>query len=233
MTPVMNDFLNLCTHDSPVYAKNLQVIKDTCSRLNIPLALEKIEGPSQSLTFSRITLDITLMQALLPDNKLNQLRNEVAAWLFCKKEVKRLILSIGLLQHATKAVRQGEHLALECIKQQLNLKVVPHYKTYCRLLVRLEIVALLCRPLEWYHPRVLYCFRCIRFLGGRSVFGFQWMQLAWPKEYTQKDIVAKELLPIVSSCAVWDHYCQAAMWNSNVIPSRLWTQSTSVHFRSP
>ena len=69
--------------------------------------------------------------------------------------------------------------------------------------------------------------------GGKSVFGFQWMQLAWPKEYTQKDIVAKELLPIVSSCAVWDHYCQAAMWNSNVIPSRLWTQSTSVHFRSP
>ena len=197
MTPVMNDFLNLCTHDSPMYANNLQVIKDTCSRLGIPIALEKIEGPSQSLTFLRITLDIMLMQALLPDNKLNQLRNKVAAWLSCKKEAKRLILSVGLLQHATKAVRQGEHLAPGCIKQQLTLKVVSHYKTYCRLLVRLEIVALLRRPLEWYHPRVLYCYRCIRFLGVVEQYldsnGCNWhgqrvythRRISWQRNYYQ------------------------------------------------
>ena len=133
-----------------MYANNLQVIKGTSSRLGIPLVLEKIEGPAESLTFLRITLDIMLMQALLPDDKLNQLRNEIAAWLSCKKEVKRLILSVGLLQHATKAVRQGEHLAPGCIKQQLTLKVFPHYKTYYQLLIRVEMVALLCHLLESY-----------------------------------------------------------------------------------
>ena len=150
MTPVMNYFLNICTHDSPVYANNLQVIKDTCSRLGIPLAQEKVEGPSQSLTFLRITLDINLMQALQPDDKLSQLHNEVAAWLSHKKEAKRLILSVGLLQHATKVVTHVEHLAPGCIKQQLTLKVVPHNKIYCQLLVRLEVVVLLRHQLEWY-----------------------------------------------------------------------------------
>jgi len=54
-----------------VCANNLQTIKDTCSKLGIPLALEKIEGPSQCLTFLEITLDAQLMQARLPDDKLS------------------------------------------------------------------------------------------------------------------------------------------------------------------
>ena len=186
----MNDFLNIWPHDSPVYANNLQVIKDTCSRLGI---LENIEGPSQSLTILRITLDIMLMQALLPDDKLNQIRNEVAAWLSCKKEAKRLILFVDLLQHATKAVRQGEHLAPGCIKQQLNLKVVPHCKTYCRLLVRLEMVALICHPCTGIVSvfSIPDYFIASDASGFWAVFGFQWMQLAWPKDYAQKDIMAK------------------------------------------
>ena len=57
--------------DSSVCANNLQTIKDTCSKLGIPLALEKIEGPSQCLTFLEITLDAQLMQARLPDDKLS------------------------------------------------------------------------------------------------------------------------------------------------------------------
>ena len=54
VTPVLNyldDFLTISPQDSPLCASNLQRIKDTCSLLGIPLALEKVEGPSQSLTF--------------------------------------------------------------------------------------------------------------------------------------------------------------------------------------
>jgi len=49
--------------------------------LGIPLALEKVEGPSQCLTFLGITLDTKLMLARLPDDKLFQIRSQVAAWL--------------------------------------------------------------------------------------------------------------------------------------------------------
>jgi len=60
VAPVMDypdDFLTMGPCDSSVCANNLQIIKDTCCRLGIPLSLENIEGPSQCLTFLGITLD--------------------------------------------------------------------------------------------------------------------------------------------------------------------------------
>jgi len=39
--------------------------------------------------------------------------------------------------------------------------------------------------------------------GCGAVFGSQWMHLAWSMDWAQRDIMAKELLPIVLSCAVW------------------------------
>ena len=39
--------------------------------------------------------------------------------------------------------------------------------------------------------------------GCGAVFGTQWMQLAWSADWAQRDIMAKELLPIVLSCVVW------------------------------
>jgi len=102
VTPVIDDFLTMGPHDSSVCANNLQKIKDTCSKQGIPLALEKIERPSQCLTFLGITLDTQLMQARLPNDKLSQMCSDVAAWLTRKNATKRQILSlVGLLQHAT------------------------------------------------------------------------------------------------------------------------------------
>ena len=49
--------------------------------LGIPLALEKVEGPSDSLTFLGITLDAQSMQACLPDNKVQRIHQQVGAWL--------------------------------------------------------------------------------------------------------------------------------------------------------
>jgi len=92
VTPFMHyldDCLTMGPCDFSVCANNLQIIKDTCSRLGIPLALEKIEGLSQFLTFLGITLDTKLMQARLPDDKLSRLHNEATAWLFHKNVTKR------------------------------------------------------------------------------------------------------------------------------------------------
>ena len=47
--------------------------------LGIPLALEKVEGPSQYLTFLGVTLDSQFMLARLPDEKLYRIRNQGAA----------------------------------------------------------------------------------------------------------------------------------------------------------
>lgn len=90
VTPVLHyldDFLTMGPPQSPTCSNNLTVIKDICSMLGIPLALEKVEGPSDRLTFLGITLDTRSMQARLPDDKLQWIQ-QVGAWLLQKKPQK-------------------------------------------------------------------------------------------------------------------------------------------------
>jgi len=70
--------------------------------------LEKVEGPTQSLTFLGIVLDTKNMEACLPHEKLQRIWEQVAAWLVKCKATKRQLLSlVGLLQYATKVVKPG------------------------------------------------------------------------------------------------------------------------------
>ena len=39
--------------------------------------------------------------------------------------------------------------------------------------------------------------------GCGAVFRTQWMQLAWCNEWSRMDIMTKEFVPIVLSCAIW------------------------------
>ena len=72
--------------------------------------------------------------------------------------------------------------------------------------------------LQWWHLFVI-CWNRVSFFdcslpihkihtdasgswGCGAVFGTQWMQLAWSNEWVQMDIMAKELVSIVLSCAV-------------------------------
>jgi len=80
-------------------------IKEICTQLGIPLALDKVEGPSTSLTFLVIILDTERMEARLPKEKLVRIRHQLEEWQGKKKATKKQILS--LLQHATKVVRPG------------------------------------------------------------------------------------------------------------------------------
>ncbi|XP_065884002.1 uncharacterized protein [Dysidea avara] len=162
VTPAMyylDDFLTLGPPDSPLCANNLQKIKDTCSSLGIPLALDKIEGPSQHLTFLGITLDTELMQARLPEDKLSRLRNQVKAWLSRKKATKREILSlIGLLQHATKVVIPGRTFVSRMYKAAARLKRLSHST---------RLTAGFRSDLRWWHL-FASCWNGISFLDNSS-----------------------------------------------------------------
>ena len=46
--------------------RNLDIIKAVCYYLGVPLAIEKVEGPSMSLTFLGIVLDTKRMEAQTP-----------------------------------------------------------------------------------------------------------------------------------------------------------------------
>ena len=104
----LDDFLTMGSASSTACQQNLITFQYICHELGIPLAIEKVEGPSTSLTFLGIVIDTSRMEIRLPNDKLQRIQNELSSWLRKKKATKKEILSlVGLLQHATKVVRCG------------------------------------------------------------------------------------------------------------------------------
>ena len=186
-----------------------------CLQLGIPLALEKLEGPSQSLTFLGIVLDTQSMEARVPDDKLLRIRTQLAAWLGKQKATKREILSlVGLLQHTTKVVKSGRTSFSRMYSSAAKLREL-HYYTKLTKGFRSD--------LHWWHVFV-NSWNGISFLESihsRTVADYyiatvasgswgcggwfieHWFQYAWPPDWSSINIMAKELVPIVLSCAVW------------------------------
>ena len=211
----LEDFLTLGPPGSSTCAHNLATIKEVCSTLGIPLALEKVEGPSHSLTFLGITLDTQEMMAHLPADKLQRIRSLLATWLRKRKATKREILSlVGLLQHATKVVKPGRTFVARMYSEAVRL---------CRLSFFTRLLKDFRSDLRWWHL-FMHAWNGISFLecsptprppdvyietdasgswGCGAQFNNLWFQLQWSTEWKPMDIMAKELVPIVLSCAVW------------------------------
>ena len=97
MSPVLHyldDFLINCSSMSPLCSIDPKMVTEVCLYLGIPLAVEKLEGPTESLTFLGIVLDVHHMEAHLLPAKLQYIHSEVAVWL--KREMAQKGLSCHL-----------------------------------------------------------------------------------------------------------------------------------------
>ena len=100
--------------------KELEGLLAPFGRLQVPVAAEKVEGPSTQLVFLEIEMDTSRMCLRLPSKKLDNLRTMVADWLPKKSCLIRDLQSlVGKLQHASKVVRPGRtflHRMFELLK---------------------------------------------------------------------------------------------------------------------
>ena len=210
----LDDFLIISPAMSPSCSDNLQIIREVCSHLGIPLAVEKIEGPSEILTFLGITLDTHSLEARLPPSKLQRIRNEVKVWLKKKNATKKSILSlVGLLQHATKVVKPGRTFVSRMYATAAKMRKLSH-----RTRLTMEFKS----DLRWWDlfitswNGISFLYRCQETSfdhqiwtdasgawGCGAQFGDQWFQFPWPLEWKPITIMAKELVPIIFSCSVW------------------------------
>ena len=104
----LDDFLTMGPPESTRCQQNLDIFLSLCAELGVPLAAEKLEGPTRSLSFLRIILDTKRMEIRLPTDKVTRINQLLTMWLPKKKATKRQILSlVGTLHHATKVIRPG------------------------------------------------------------------------------------------------------------------------------
>ena len=98
----LDDFLMMGPADSIICHENFSTIQRFCQELGIPLASDKLEGPSHPLNFLGIELDTVCMETRLPGDKLTRNHTLLSSQLTRKKATKRDILSlVGLFQHAS------------------------------------------------------------------------------------------------------------------------------------
>jgi len=211
----LDDFLLLGPAQSHVCLHNLNQLKLLCQNLGIPLALEKVSGPTTSLAFLGIVIDTVRMEARLPEDKLARIQQLLATWLTKKNATKREILSlVGHLQHAAKVIKSGRTFVSRMYATAAKVKELDFYTRLNRGFRS---------DLSWWHTFMVqwnglsllrYSTNLTTFhysiqtdasgsWGCGAVFQAQWLQLKWDRRWASMGIMAKELVPIVLATAVW------------------------------
>lgn len=101
----LDDYLTAGAPNSRECHNNLSSIMSSASSLGIPLAVEKVEGPSTVLSFLGIELDTLLLVARLPAEKVSALQDLLQSWSnkrVCRR--RELESLLGHLHHAAKVV---------------------------------------------------------------------------------------------------------------------------------
>ena len=186
------------------------------SKLGVPIAEEKLRGPTVSLTFLGIELDTSAMVRRLPQGKLTELQQLVVEWLPKKGcRVKELQSLAGKLQHACKVVRPGRTFLRRVFellrgvgKRQQFVRLNASFKSdlwwwHCYLdswngVAMMENCPSIDQEIHLYTDASGSC-------GCGAWWGVEWMQLQWPAGTEEWSIAYKELLPIVLACMVWGH----------------------------
>ena len=208
----LDDFLMFGPPDSPICQQNLNTFTQVCNELGIPLATEKLEGPSTSLTFLGIILDTHHMEIRLPMDKLQRIHQELSLWLPRKTATKRDILSlVGLLQHATKVVRSGRTFVARMYSTAAKLRELTFF-TRLNQDFRSDLFWWYTFIGSWNGLSILrnansdvpadFCIQtdASGSLGCGACWNHHWFQWSWSKEWETVGIMAKELVPIVLSC---------------------------------
>lgn len=211
----LDDFLFIGKGGSQECAHALQSALHLCNELGVGVSMNKLEGPSSSITFLGILLDTEKLELRLPEDKLGRLKIIIHEWRQRKSCTKRELLSLlGHLHHACQVVRPGRSFLRRMITLSKVAKKLHHY-------IRLN--AGFRSDLEWWAlflsdwngvgmmkdgtfttPDVVVTsdasgsWGC----GAFSSLGW-WFQCTWPDCWGSVHITCKELLPIVVACAIW------------------------------
>ena len=183
----------------------------------MPLAPEKTEGPSSTITFLGITIDTVKGELRLPAEKLTRLIHTVSDWLARRSCTRRELESlIGVLQHACKVIRPGRSFQRRAIAL-LNVTKHPHHHIRLNKEFRSDLrwwsvfsshwngAALLVSPCSDPSTAIFVTSDASGSWGCGAWSGPAWFQLEWDQSTSPKQIATKELIPILIAAVVWGH----------------------------
>jgi len=197
--------------------RTMEVFKETCLRLGMPLDPNKEEGPSTVLTFLGIEIDSVKLEVRLPQEKLSELNNLLARWRGMKSCKRRDLESlVGSLNHACKAVRPGRSFKrrlqdlLSTVKRgerrvRLNVEARADIEWWYQFGSRWNGTSLMKTVVTDGSPQEVMYSDASGTWGCGATWQGEWFQLRWEDlpGSAEWSIMPKELLPIVVAATVW------------------------------
>ena len=207
----LNDYLLLGPPETPVCGQDLATTLELCQSLGVPVAMEKLQGPSPTLVFLGIEIDTIRQQLRLPQDKLARLQSVIGGWVgrhACRR--RQLQSLLGHLNHAAMVVRPGRTFlrrTIDCLSQtghpdhfiRLNRQFHSDLLWWHTFLSHWYGVSTLRLPV----PSTIVTSDASGNWGCGAFSGSQWFQLAWPDCWAEVHITAKELVPIVFAGMLW------------------------------
>ena len=202
----LDDFVVIGPPQSETCKANLHKLQLVCSKLGVPLALEKQEGPATSLEFLGIIINTIKGELALPADKLQRLLTMVDAWLTKKVCTPRELESlIGTLHHACKVIKPGRSFLRRAIAL-LSVASKRHHHIRLNSEFRSDMMWWKVFASHWNGtsllvrtgpPDVMFTSDASGSWGCGAWSQQHWFQLQWDDSIQSKHISVKELVPIV------------------------------------
>lgn len=198
-----------------------------CTRLGVPMAAHKTEGPTTRLTFLGIQLDTQTMQASLPREKLDELKRLTTDWCVMKyASMKECESLIGKLNFAASVVRPGrfylrrlwDHIA-QCKKlckhQHARLRLSKHalgdLEWWSQFIQSWNGVSIMLES-EWTQASKIELFMDACNTGYGAACGSEWFAGTWNAKHLEAAYRKKrismpflELLALTFTASTWGH----------------------------
>ena len=212
----LDDFIVIGPPGSLHCQDAMETLDRVCITLGVPIADHKRDSPTTCLTFLGIEVDSVANELRLPADKLTRLQALLHTWgnrkACSRKELESLI---GLLNHACKVVRSGRSF----LRRMIDLLHSVHRHPGSQTPIRLNTGSR--SDLAWWRTFVDQ-WNGISFLpppshlpqlevtsdasgawGCGAWHQQAWFQVQWDARSQDLPIAAKELIPIILTCAAW------------------------------
>ena len=175
----LDDYFTVGPPWSPLCASQVDIMVKTAARLGIPLAPDKLEGPTSRLVFLGILIDSTLMECSLPPDKLSELVAELLTWSSRKKCLKRELLSlIGKLNFACRIIPAGR-IFLRRLIDLFTTARLPLHHVSLNTEARRDVAWWLKYLPLWKRPRYYPWPRLVKISWSRALHRRLWGSWLW------------------------------------------------------
>ena len=210
-----DDYLLLTIPCLILAQKNLEILLEVFDFLGVPVAKNKLIGPTTEAVYLGIQINTDTFEMSIPQKKRDEVLSILPKWIDRRTCKKRNLLSlIGKLQHCAKVVRAGRIFVRRLITLSTLVSELHHHVTlnndakadiqwWCEFLPKWNFASIIPESLIVESTDLSLFTDAAKTVGFGAVMGNSWIQARWPPHMIDDNIDIKELFAIMAATLTW------------------------------